>query len=368
MKSVAIVTNYGWLGISSPLINTILLLLKKDYNIDLYLKQDTFCDNLKISNTFIKHKNLNSIYYNQNINSTNLLKKHILEIKNMKKKIYKFIIAFDIEGLIKAGILFRKMQNLKLVYFSLEIYDIKDKLKDLEIYFNKYATVTITQDKYRIRILSILNKIDKKSCSHVWNSSYEETLIKNKNTYLRKKFNIPKSKKIILATGTLLETTGIDELIESNLFQDERYVVILHGWIPNDKFRKYILSKVDDKNIFLSEDIIPFSEKYKIFSSADFGYISYNPLDLNLKYAAGSSGKLFDFMRCGVPVIGNNIPFMKKYIENNNVGKVFNKKENILNSINIIDTNYSYFVENCFKTFKNYSFKKSFQNALKDIL
>jgi hypothetical protein len=59
---------------------------------------------------------------------------------------------------------------------------------------------------------------------------------------------------------------------------------------------------------------------------------------------------------------------MKKYIEDNKIGKVFNKKEAILDSINFIESDYSYFKENCFKAFKKYSFKKSFQNTLKDIL
>lgn len=370
MKRVALFTDYGWIGISSPLINTALYLNDLGFSIDIYIKESDFCNELGLGKPHLNNrKTINFKYYKlSQVSKNNVLAKNLDEIEAylLEKPNYEFLIGFDPYGLIKAG-LFGQLLNIKFIYFSLEIYEVQDEIKKLECFFSHLSVLCITQDLQRMNIIANLNNISLDKLTYVWNSSYENTTINEKQNYFRERFNIPIEKKIILATGTLLDITGIDVLLEAFLnFKKDNFVLVLHGWIPNKSFEKYILSKIDNKKIFLSNDLIPFEEKYSIFSSCDFGFIFYQPIDLNLKYAAGSSGKLFDFMRCGVPMLGNDIPKMKEYLEENKIGRIFYNTQEIEMILNEMDENYEYYSQNAKKIYGNYSFQKSLANALKE--
>lgn len=371
MNKIALITAYGWVGVSSPLINTALYLSELDYIVDIYKKEDKFCDDLGLNKIFIKNENINIKHYkaSQNKDEKQIFLKNMEEIQEyiFQELDYKFLIGFDPEGLIKAGML-GAFLKIPYVYFSLEIYEKKDTLKELEIYFNKDAIFTISQDQYRIDILSKINLIDKEKCQFIWNSSFDNNIVYKQNDYFRKKFNIDKNSKIILATGTLMTITGIDKLIESKVHLQEGYVVVLHGWLPERNIKEYVLSKIDNENLFLSEDIVPYIDKDMIFSSVDYGYIYYDPIDLNLKSAAGSSGKLFDFMKVGVPVIANDIPNMKEYVSNNKCGEVFADIDDIYNKIRKINCDYEFYRNNAFNAYKKYSFKDSFNLAMRGII
>jgi hypothetical protein len=53
--------------------------------------------------------------------------------------------------------------------------------------------------------------------------------------------------------------------------------------------------------------------------------------------AGGASGKLFDFIKVGRPIIASNTPGIKQIVECEIVGKSFETKEQIEDMINLLD-------------------------------
>ena len=74
-------------------------------------------------------------------------------------------------------------------------------------------------------------------------------------------------------------------------------MLVLHGWFGTPGDQTVISPEIERRKhrVFLSTEVLEEEHKYVIFQSADIGLVFYNPTDKNLKFAAGSSGKLFDF-------------------------------------------------------------------------
>lgn len=374
INQIALIAPFGWAGISAPLYSTIEYFSQKDYIVDVFLDENSFCNNLGLNKPLFDLKNVNIFFFkfnkeinyfpfkdievsNRNLDFIEFFKKN----SNLK---YEFIIGYDEEGIIRAG-LCSFYFNIKYFYHSLEFYELKNKTKKAEKYFASNAEKILTQCKYRKKILSNLLTIPKNKINIVYNTSLGECL-KEKNKYFHSIFNIPKNKKIVLATGALMFITGIDKILNSLKNWDNNFVLILHGTIVEKEMEDLIASVIKEhpNKVFHSKEKLMHHDKFKIFTSSDITLMYYKPINLNLKYAAWSSGKFFDSARCGTPVIANNIINMSKLVEDTGCGIVVNDFSKINNYFYKIINNYSFYRNNCFKTYLHFNFKKSFDLAL----
>ncbi len=315
-KRVALITGYGWAGITVSVAMCVEFLTSKGYIVDIYLDSDLMCDSLGLNKPLFNYQNSNVKFFNEKehetpnqmeynhimISKKNMTFVHFLYAQNYR---YDWIIGFDPDGLIRSGI-YGLRKDIPFFYFSLEFYEKNDETHRAEVFFAQKSLAVLTQDKYRGKILSKLLSINEKKVFPVYNSTIG-SIIETKSSYLRDLFNIKEDKKIVLAVGTLLEITGIDKILDSVEFWSKEYVLVIHGWTTDALIKERIteLTKKFEEKVFYSDKPLTHDEKFKVFSSADIGLIYYKPINLNLKYAAWSSGKFFDFARCGVPVIAN---------------------------------------------------------------
>jgi glycosyltransferase involved in cell wall biosynthesis len=86
-----------------------------------------------------------------------------------------------------------------------------------------------------------------------------------------------------------------------------------------------------------------------------------------LKYAAGSSGKLYDFMRVGVPVVANDIPGMRELVVGNSCGIVIQSAELIGQAIGTMLANYRTYSQSALAAYENYRFDASYEVVLRRI-
>ncbi len=376
-QTVALVTAHGWVGISTPVIMTATFLSQKGYMVDIFVADDEICTALGIGIPHLHEENIR-IYKSRADTHMSVtpppdihISQDTLEFVShyiSPPRHYDWIIGFDPEGLARSGLL-SSYWKVPYVYHSLEINDRSGPEKNAEKWFSQRAILTLTQDDVRANILSQLNGIKRNKIKIAYNSAFGEAL-PEKSDYFHKKFTIPKDKKIVLATGTLLPIHCVDKILESVDNWPDEFVLVLHGWIPDKKFESIVLSRMHSKKgkIFLSTDIVHPKEKYTIFQSADIGLVFFEPVDTNLKYAAGSSGKLYDFMRAGVPIIGNNIPGMQELVENNGCGTVVNDARELGKSIfEKIMQHYAHFTKNCLENFYRYEFGRCYERILADI-
>ena len=129
----------------------------------------------------------------------------------------------------------------------------------------------------------------------------------------------PTNEKIVMYQGAINMSRGIDKMIEAFLHIDN-----CQFWIAGDGPKKTEYEQmVKDLNLtnrihFLGN--IPPKTLKTITPLAEIGMSMEEDLGLSYRYALPN--KLFDFMQAGIPILGTNLPEIKKTIEEYKVGKV----------------------------------------------
>ncbi|MCF6147392.1 MAG: methyltransferase domain-containing protein [Candidatus Kuenenia sp.] len=376
--AVALITAHGWIGVSTPVVMTAKYLANKGYLVDIYMTEDELCNNLGIATPDITSNNI-KIYKNITQNSRQMittslgLKIYAADLEfaaryDSPPQKYEWIIGFDPAGLIRA-VLLGSAWNVPFIYHSLELCSQEDPYKEIERIFSQKALFTLIQDNARADIFAQTNGLDRGKIEIIYNSSLGDASFE-KSDFLRDTFKIQKDKKIVLATGTLLPITCIDQIITSVDSWPDNFVLVLHGWIPDKNFELKVLKEIKTKKdkIFLSMEILGVDEKHKVFQSADIGLAFYNPIDTNLKFAAGSSGKIFDFMKAGVPIIGNNIPGMSELLVGSGCGMVVNNASEIGNVLHNLMDQYEIYKKGCSESFPKYEFGRCYEKLLNRVV
>ncbi|MCQ1529161.1 glycosyltransferase family 4 protein [Lutispora saccharofermentans] len=190
----------------------------------------------------------------------------------------------------------------------------------IEKYGNKYK-------KNIDKPLVIQNAIDR------WNE-YETC---KDNDILRKKLGIGENKKILLFQGGFLAKRNLENLVKSMKYvMNTDVVLVMLGFGSFGEVLKNIArrSKLDKKVIFM--DAVPQQELLRYTCSADAGIIPYPAVDKNTYYC--SPNKLYEYIQARLPILANDLPFIKKVLEDNEIGKVedFSNPRNIARAIDSI--------------------------------
>ncbi len=366
--SIALITCHGWVGFSTSVINTARYWASKSYDVDLYVSSV----HKSIPFPIFNERNIRRIRSNRARHKLFFLDDVLFYLFYYKKK-YNYVIGFDARGLVRAFVS-NIFQNATLIYHSLEFLEPVNNnfystlLKKSEIFCAKYATKVFTQDELRINYLLNDLKLPREKFDIVYNSPMGK-VIKKKSYFFHDKFSINYSKKIVLATGSLIKEHCIKEIIESVINWDDLFVLVLHGVIPDKQFEIYIRRKISELpgKIFLSTELLDDSEKNIVFQSVDIGFVGFLPLNNNLKCSVGAAGKLFDFMQHGVPIIAYEALGIHDIIETNNMGFVFLTWNKLNFLLKEIIQNYNVYSENCNRLFDNYEFIKRYDTVIESI-
>lgn len=136
---------------------------------------------------------------------------------------------------------------------------------------------------------------------------------------LRKQFNIPENKKIVLYQGGMQEGRGLFKLLDA--FKNVENAMLI--MIGDGKERQNLIDYhyeigVTDKVIFI--DRVPYKQLRSYTKSADIGIQFLE--NTNFNHYSASSNKLFEYIMAHVPVIGSNLPEIERVIENEEIGIV----------------------------------------------
>ncbi|MEI2581610.1 glycosyltransferase [Scytonema sp. PRP1] len=292
---------------------------------------------------------------------------------------YSFIIGFDPEGLIRAGIL-SQVWRVPYIYHSLEIYEHspvapkKEQFrKQLEDWFSRRALFCFSQDEKRCQVLAEENGLKLEKTLVVYNSCLGREILSKKDDFLKKKFNIGNDKYIVLAVGSLIPEHCIDQIVLSVDEWPDNFVLVLHGWFGEQKSERFIRHEIElrKEKVFVSTDLLDGDQKYKVFQSADVGLVFFQAVKehftKNFIYAAGSSGKLFDFMRTGVPIIASDIPGMREIVENKKCGMVVKSPKDIGGVLPKIMEDYELLSKNSLESYSSYEFGQCYSQVLERI-
>lgn len=373
-KEIAIITTFGHVGISNPVINTANYLISRGYKIDLYM------DNASESQNLVHYNSRCVKLINSNIREQPIIRdlKFYLKVFARKKR-YRFIIGFDPNGLVRAGIV-GLFTGTRVFFHSLELYELRNNAgivekirflinRRLEIIFAKKAELAFIQDSMRADILSVQNKINRKKVKVMYNSPMGNVLIE-KQDYFRDRYSLPKNAKLVLAAGSMIFEHYIDGIIKSVDTWPDNHILILHGWFPDQEFYNSVIPDIEKRSgkIVLSPDLLDEDKKDIVFQSVDYGLVFFRPVSKNMKYSNAASGKLYNLLRVGIPVISNRNPGMKKFIDEAGFGVTVKDTKGIGSALVKIEREYDAFRESAFRTYPLYEFGSCYKSIMEEYL
>lgn len=367
----------NYLHILTPYINSIKVFDKEVFRITVFSKYLPNNQN-RISDTFFHNINyfvLSNIRY---VRSKKLLLRHVGIIINffialiernillrfIKKRITNetknIIIAIDPISLFIAA---KLSKNTPFVYFPQELLHSDDvsgfeqkSLKKIERKYNKNAIISVSFDKQRALLLKEDNRLRNNS-SIIIPNSIPGSAKKRRSTYLRDKFNIHSSKKIVLYTGGLANYNLTLETIQSTVTWPENAILVMH-YFGSEESLLIIKDEIlkTGREIYISNEMLPFQDIKIIYQSADIGLALYGNMTVNHKFAGLSSGKMFNFLYNAVPVITNATDILLKNIKENKCGECINNISEIGNAINKIILEENKYIVGCINSYSAFEF------------
>lgn len=246
------------------------------------------------------------------------------------------VVANDLPSL-QAGYLIAKEKNIPLVYDAHENYTEQITLPKRYAKLLEQVEVEVLpkvdfwivpndllgksmidkyQEKYNLTIkepLVIQNAVNR------WDE-YSNVVEEN---ILKRKLNLAEDTKILLFQGGFLANRNLENLVRSMRYvKNSKVVLVMLGFGNFVEVLKRLAkrNKVEDKVFFM--DAVPQSELLRYTTAADVGIIPYPAIDNNTYYC--SPNKLYEFIQARLPILANDLPFLKKMIEGEGIGRVQN--------------------------------------------
>jgi glycosyltransferase involved in cell wall biosynthesis len=367
-KRVAVFTYCSYDAINSPMINSAEYLAAQGYAVDIFARAPS----AQFVIPKFKHESIR--YWVTEIPTGRIrsrLGRILLLLKawrEMRRTSCDFIVGFDPAGFQNACLL-SWLLRIPAVYHSLEFYEgtsFRQKVwQAADRWFLKRASWLITQDAMRADWLSRIYRFPRENISVVYNTSYGNYL-PQKSRYFRDKFKIADHKKVVLAVGSLIQEHMIMEVVDSVRLWAPEFVLVIHGWFPVKVYEDKIwemLEQTGDR-IFISKEFLPIERKYEVFQSADIGLVLFSPNTANNILVGAAAGKLFEFVRCGVPVVVNELQGMREWV-GGRCGEVCGPHLELLEQkLCNINNQYTHYVEACQTFYVDYSFAECYKKFL----
>lgn len=380
---VSLVALFPWVSVSTPVISTTKYFLNKGYKVDLYVSSSKMLKDYGLPAFLLASPQLQVIPYTSSRRyrkpwSTLLRLYHFLNgihssdaiefAFTFRKERYDICIGYDAAG-IEHAFLANRFWRSTLVYHNLEFHEADDQLKKAEIKICRKITCILTQSNLRARILSRINQCPLEKFSVLYNSSYLEKDNRSEH-YFNDLFHLDQTKFLVLMNGSIIPEMCVKETLETLSQWPQDSILVIHGWCPHQALREEIekYRKAHPDRLFLSDKFLDFEQKLKIFRSVQLVLVFYNSTDQNHSSAAGSSGKFYDSLMTGRPVIANNIEGMAEMILPENLGYVIKSMSELPQAISLAMKNHSLLAKNAYQAFDKYSFPSSMEKVLEGLL
>ena len=144
--------------------------------------------------------------------------------------------------------------------------------------------------------------------------------ISEDKSFLRKKYNLPSDKKIIILQGSGINVQrGAEEAVMAMQYLENILFLIVGGGDVCDVLKELIIQNNLQDKVELRNKV-PNEELKQITFCCDAG-LSLDK-DTNINYRFSLPNKLFDYIHANIPVVASDLVEVKKIILQYNVGKL----------------------------------------------
>lgn len=143
---------------------------------------------------------------------------------------------------------------------------------------------------------------------------------------LRRKLELSESRKILLFQGGFSPNRNLEKLVDAMRYVRNPDVdLVMMGFGDYEKCLKDQAEKLEllNKRIYFLPAVSQEELLYHT-ASADVGIIPYPHVDLNSYYC--TPNKLFEFIQAGLPILANNSPELKKFVQDTGFGLISNMR------------------------------------------
>jgi len=361
-RRVAIFFPYGHLETVPCVRNTAVLLARNGYEVDIFTIKDERYPQPRFSEAQIRvFTLLLEVVQSRRFGGISRFTSFTLwAARQCRNKRYKCIIGVAQEPLGLAAATFAsKSLGVPLVYYSIELYlldNIRSRFpelyiarlkKALERWCNRRAFFTIIQDDDRAQLLAAANGISISKIITVPNSPLGRAA-RQDSDYLREKFQISKERKIILHAGGLAGWTMSLELSEATRTWSGDWVLIFHTRATQngDAYLDKVRAAADNSRVLFSLQPVPYAQLDALVGSADIGIALYRNTGQNVSQIGLSSGKLAQYLKCGLPVVTTDFPSLRRIIEGYRCGICVSDPQEVEQAVSKILAHYDTYSAN----------------------
>lgn len=295
------------------------------------------------------------------------------------------LVSVDESGLIAAS-LYRLIciKKPKLIFWSLEIDTGKSNLlfnylhQKIFSIFVKQVDVVVIQEKTRLVTLEaqLKYRFDHAKIFFIPHSPLDNDSLSpvatGQKRFFQDLFTLSSNDKVILHGGWIHDAMCVDKFAKASKSWRDEYKLVLHERekrSPEENFIRYV-SELSEGKVLLSLEPVSFDRMDEVFSSAHVGLIAYDK-----KYGGGrenahkASGKLGQYLKCGIPVVALDLPGYKEMFEEYKCGLVFNDFGQIEKCIETILDDYDTYCKESIRCFQEeFDFKRYFNPFLNYLL
>lgn len=221
-----------------------------------------------------------------------------------------------IQGIVSAKL---RIKRKKLIYDSHEVQTSRthynfEKIHRIEKLLLKFVDKVIVENDTRADYHKDLYK-SRPTPIHNYSELYNIDEVKA--FPLREVYSIPEDTKIVLYQGGMQEGRGLFKLLDAfKNIENGKLIMLGDGKERQNLLDYHRELKLENKVIFI--DRVPYQELRSYTKSADIGIQFLE--NTNFNHYSASSNKLFEYLMAHVPVIGSDLPEIKKVIEEEKVG------------------------------------------------
>lgn len=323
--------------------------------------------------TISKHKII-KVNHNNYLTYSNYFKFILMSLKEaIMKKNYDILVVDNylasIPGMIIAKLIKPSflIQDVRELYFVSERKSVKEKIF---VFFEKLllkkADIVIGANKERVHIMKKEHKL--KELPIVFENIRLLPKVKKDSEFLEKyQYLFSKGNFNLICSGGFYLSRLTDELVKSMKFIDKNInLIIIGGGTEVDRIAlENIIKKENIKNVELLGKV-SLEELNYVIKNCHVGVVNYHQKDLNNIYCA--SGKIYEFLGDGLPVVTTNNISLKEICERYGVGV---SDDDFQKSITKVYNNYSAYKANV-QIFKEHLSSDNnnlkLANEIKDIL
>jgi glycosyltransferase involved in cell wall biosynthesis len=195
-----------------------------------------------------------------------------------------------------------------------------------------------------------------------------------KSEFFYNKFNLDSDTLIVLAAGMICDEVCSFEIAQAigNYTFKNKTKIIFHNRVKNSDENLYFdkVRAAGKENLCLSLDPVLFSELHSVFNSAQIGLVIYdtNNTDENFNAIGAASGKLYQYIKYGLPVIASNTEGFRELILENNLGIIVESPSEIPAAIEKIISNYQWYSSNAKTAFEEKLNIDIYLNKINDLI